>query len=254
MSPKDDYIRQVLTRHAVARGSSSPAERTGQALYPWIAAWAGSCLAEVRFSGSYAKGTGISGTTDVDLFISLKADTNGTLSDIYWNLYRTAQSAGLSPRAQNVSVGIAFQGLSVDLVPGRIQSGYTHWHSLYRRRKDSWTQSNVAKHIEFVGCSGRTEEIRAIKIWRKLAGLDWPSFYLELTVLDACYGRAVGDLANNVWQTFRYIASNLATAHVVDPSNTNNFLSDELTATEKATIIAAANRALAQDNWNKILW
>lgn len=254
MSPKDDYIRRVLAKHAVAQGPGSPAETTGQAMYPWIANWAGTCLAEVRFSGSYAKGTGVSGTTDVDLFISLKSDTSGTLSEIYWNLYRTAHSAGLAPRAQNVSVGVTFQGLSVDLVPGRIQSGYTHWHSLYRRRTDSWTQTNVAKHIEIVGGSGRTEEIRALKVWRKLAGLDWPSFYLELTVLDACHGRAQGDLANNVWQTLRYIQSSFASARVVDPSNTNNYLSDELTAAEKASVVAAAGHALVQDNWGKILW
>ena len=253
MSLQDDFLRLVLSRHSVQTGPSSHAEATGRALYPWISNWAGAYLADVRFSGSYAKGTAVSGTTDVDLFIALNADTPGTLRDIYWSLFQAAAATGLSPRPQNVSVGAVYQEISVDLVPARVQSGYTQWHSLYRRRRDSWTQTNVAKHIEVVGQSRRTEEIRAIKIWRKLCGLDWPSFYLELTVLAACHGRPVGDLANNVWNSFRYIAENLATARVVDPSNSNNVLSDELTAAEKNPIIAQARHALAQQNWGQII-
>ena len=254
MSASDDYIRRVLARYVVATGPNSPPVAAGQALYPWISRWAGAALNDVRFSGSYAKGTAVRGTTDVDLFISLKADTSGTLRDIYWDLYRSAEASNLAPRAQNVSVGTTIQGVSVDLIPGRLQQGYTHWHSLYRRRKDSWTQTNIDKHIQLIGQSGRLEEIRAVKVWRSLSGLDWPSFYLELTVLAACGGRLLGDLANNVWRVFQYIRDNLTNTRVVDPSNSNNYLSDELTMTEKEAIVAAGRNALAQDDWAKILW
>lgn len=250
----DDYLRTVLARHAVATGPGSAAHDAGAELYPWIANWAGAHLAEVSYSGSYAKGTGVSGTTDVDLFISLKANTPGTLKEVYCKLFQAAGAASLSPRAQNVSVGVTHRGVSVDLVPGRIQSGYQNYHSLYRRKADSWTQTNVALHIDTVARSGRTEEIRAIKVWRKLNRLDFPSFYLEMTVIRALKGCRVGNVAANTWEVFRYLAEDFASAGVVDPANTNNCLSDDLTAAEKNKIRALALHARSQGNWENILW
>ena len=69
--------------------------------------------------------------------------------------------------------------------------------------------------------SGRREEIRIIKLWRQQNALDFPSFYLELTVLDALSGKRIGDLANNVWSVFEYLQDNFARARVIDPANTN---------------------------------
>ncbi|HXE57409.1 MAG TPA: hypothetical protein VNK43_05370, partial [Gemmatimonadales bacterium] len=192
--------------------------------------------------------------TDVDLFISLKSDTSGTLKDLYWSLFQAAGVAGLMPRPQNVSVGATFRGISVDLVPGRIQSGYQNYHSLYRRKLDSWTQTNVSLHIDTVANSGRTEEIRAVKIWRKLNRLEFPSFYLELTVINALKGYKVGALADNVWEALRYLSQEFAMASVVDPANSQNQLSDELTAGEKNKIRALALHARAQKQWTEILW
>ena len=50
-----------------------------------------------------------------------------------------------------------------------------------------------------------------------------------------------------------YLRNHFTHACVVDPANTNNIISDELTATEKAEIKAAAERALAADNWGEIV-
>ena len=53
--------------------------------------------------------------------------------------------------------------------------------------------------------SGRTEEIRVLKLWRRQKGIEFPSFYLELTVINALSGRRSGELAANVWTAFAYL-------------------------------------------------
>jgi hypothetical protein len=162
---EDEYLWKVLVKYAPDRAG---AERAAQGIAPDLQRWAGSQLAELTYSGSFAKGTANSLGTDVDLFISLKADTGGTLADIYNNLFRRAQELGWQPVQQNVSVRIQYLGKKVDLVPGRIQSGYQNYHSLYKRKSGSWTQTNVKLHGDTVRESGRTQEIRTIKIWRDL--------------------------------------------------------------------------------------
>ncbi len=194
----DEYVRRVLAKYAVQSGPQSPAERLGGEVAGPLRTWAGSQLNALEYSGSYAKGTGVAGVADVDIFISLKADTTGSLKELYESLFRLAQAQGWSPRRQNVSVGITLGGTRADLVPGRVQAGYQNYHSLFVRKRDSWTQTNVALHIDTVRKSGRVDEIRAIKIWRTLQGLDFPSLYLELFVIQVLAGRSKTDLAENV--------------------------------------------------------
>ena len=154
---------------------------------------------------------------------------------------------------QNVSVGITYDGVKIDLVPGRQQAGYRNYHSLWRRKASTWTQTNVLLHIERVRDSGRTGEIRAIKTWRANHGLDFPSFYLELIVLDALAGCG-SSFANNVQRTLGYIADNLTARTVEDPANTNNTVSDDLTLPEKQVIAAQARLSYLENSWGHTLW
>jgi hypothetical protein len=216
--------------------------------------WAGNWLSKTTLSGSHAKGTSVLGESDVDLFISLRAGTPGTLGDLYNSLYQWAEMEGWSPRRQTVSVGINYNGVAIDLVPAKIQAPYRNWHSLYNNRKSSWTQTNVAIHIQTVSTSGRTDEIRAIKIWRNLRGLDFHSFYLELTVMDSLHRLSTYRLAENVLEALNYIADYLPTARVIDPANSNNIISSSISLTQKTNIALEARRSLQALSWEEIIW
>jgi hypothetical protein len=250
----DEYVEQVLGRYAVLRGPTSPAERLGSIVAAPLRAWAGQQLNALSYSGSYAKETGVRGISDVDVFISLKSDTTNTLKEIYESLYSLALNQGWSPRQQNVSIGVTINGARGDLVPGKVQAGYRNYHSLYLRKRDSWTQTNVTLHVDAVRKSGRLREIRAVKIWRILHGLDFPSLYLELFVIDSLSGRSPTSLADNVLHALRTIGTSLASARVVDPSNTNNVLSDDLTKQEKNRIGGLAAQSAHQQYWKEIIW
>ena len=249
----DAHVKSVIAKYALVGGLTPSVEAAANAVYKIIQVWAQRYLLGVSYSGSSAKGTAIAGIADVDLFISLKPETPGILSDIYNNLANYAGFQQYNPRRQNVSVGITYSGHQIDLVPGRKQSGNTTDHSLYRSKARTWTQTNIDKHINTVRNSGRLDEIRALKIWRALHGLDFPSFYLEMTVINALSGKRSAGIASNVVSVLQYLQDDFTTATVIDPANSNNKLSDDLTAAEKKFISEKAAAHL-KANWPQLLW
>lgn len=247
----NEYLIGILQKYAV---NTSGAEAAGQIIYPVLVKWGNGYLNHAEFSGSLAKGTGISIGTDADIFLSMSSSTPGTLADLYFTLYNAVTNAGYTARKQNVSIGVKVNGYSVDLVPGRRQSQYGNDHSLYRSKVNSWTQTNVAKHIAHVQGSGRHNEIRVIKVWRQLHGLEFPSFFLEMAVIDALAHARTGNLAENVLTILDHIRDKIKTVKYIDPANLNNVVSDDSTVAEKITIAAQAANSRAQQTWGKIVW
>ena len=96
------------------------------------------------------------------------------------------------------------------------------------------------------------QKSRILKLWRDQKHLDFPSFYLELTTINALSG-ARGTLSQNVWATLEYLRDKFSNARVVDPANTNNIISDDLSAAGKASIAAAARQAVNASDWNQIV-
>jgi hypothetical protein len=250
----DQYIASILAKYEVPRGPTSPAERLGGVVAGPLRAWAGPYLHELRYSGSYAKHTGVRGTSDVDVFISFGAGTPATLKDLYGRLYRVASDHGWSPRQQNVSIGVTIGGTRGDLVPGKLQPGQTGFHSLYVRRRDTWTQTNVRLHEDTVRTSGRLREIRALKIWRMLRNLEFPSMYLELFTMRALSGRSTTTLADNFLSGLIAIKNSLGSTRIVDPANSANVLSDDLTVAEKNLLAASARDSSQETSWGRIIW
>jgi len=248
----DTYLQQILAREAVDTSATSPVLGVQTTLQPILNEWAGSQLRAVHPSGSFAKGTANHSGTDIDLFISLKSDTTNTLKEIYSSLFEKMKEKGYSPKQQNVSINLRVNGYDVDLVPAKHQGGNSDDHSLYRRRADTWTQTNVTRHIATVRNGGRTSESRILKLWRDQKQLDFPSFYLELAMINALSG-ARGTLSQNVWTALEYLRDKFSNARVVDPANTNNIISDDLSAAGKAAIAAAAGQARNAPNWNQIV-
>ena len=211
-------------------------------------------MVKAEFSGSMSKGTAISIGTDADIFISLSSTTPGTLQDVYDSLHFAVINAGYPARKQNVSIGTTVNGHKIDLVPGRRQDQYGNDHSLYKSKSRAWTKTNINTHINKVTSSNRVNEIKLTKIWRELHGLSFPSFYLELAVIDALKHARIGDLSSNFLKVLHFLAGDFTRSRYLDPANTNNIISDDLTAQEKQIIAASASEATRQTNWNRIVW
>lgn len=250
----DAYISSIIKGYRVLGDPVSAGGQARKHFSPVIKQWAGPYLLGLKLSGSCAKGTAIKGSSDADLFISLRSTAPGTLGEIYENLYEYICARGYCVRRQNVSIGVEFSGMSVDIIPARKQPGKTSDHSLFKRKTGSWTQTNVQEHVDIVRKSYRLNEIRAMKIWRNLNGLEFPSFYLEMTVLTALSGRHSKRLSNNVWQLLTYLRDDFVGARVLDPANSNNVVSDDLSHKEKSEISTSAALALEQSDWSDIIW
>lgn len=249
----DSYLAGILVREFVDSSPASAVWAARNRLLPMLSNWGGSMLLGVSPSGSFAKGTANRSGTDLDLFISLSPDTRETLREVYESLHSTLSAAGLKPRRQNVSIGVRIGDVDVDLVPGKRQSTLETDHSLYRSKADTWTKTNVQTHIDYVRGSGRQQEIRLIKLWRNQKGLSLPSFYLELAVIRALAFVGGGSLADRVWHALGYLATDFERARFVDPANTNNVVSDDLSASEKAIARTRAQAARAARTWEEII-
>lgn len=255
------YLIQILQKYQ-ARDLINHSVAISQ-LKTTLQTWASSCFVEIKNSGSRAKGTAISLASDVDYLVSLTSDCNensGGLKSIYESLYSRLNGNYQNVRKQNVSVRISLNGLEVDVTPARKQSGNTNNHNLYVSKSDTWKQTNIQRHITDISQSGRTNEIKLLKIWRELNKLDFSSIYLEyLLVNNILLNRSTdaANLGNNVWYALNELAKdfgNPLSVRIVDPANSNNILSDLLNQTEKNKIINAAKLASHQSNWNQVVW
>jgi hypothetical protein len=268
-----EYLLSVLDKYA----RPTDAVRVAEEMFPVIREWAGKSLVDISLSGSYAKETATALGTDVDVFISLGEAGSSfggrSIKDIYWGLFHWLTHRGLRPRAGNVSLRVEIDEIAVDLVPAQLRSGCvceshalknagggtpseirTRDHTLYWKKKDSWVQTNVAEHIRVVTGSGRAREIRALKIWRERQRLDFSSFYLEVTVLDALRGRRTHELGDNVRRVLHYLADEFVHARAVDPANSNNVISDDYGPEEKRRIAMAARKTLQMSRLEQALW
>lgn len=248
----DMYLFRILDRERVDIGPNSPVREVRELLYPTIFRWAGNALNFMEPSGSFAKGTANRSGTDIDLFISVSERSPATLKHMYFSLKEQLRLEGIVARPQNVSLGVKVGGLDVDLVPAKRQAALSTDHSLYRRKADTWTKTNLHTHVNTILGSGRQYEIRLLKLWRDQEGLDFPSFYLELSVLRAL-GTQQASVSHNMLTIFEYLARYFTSARIVDPANQNNVISDELSDVDRARIGRAAALAVQARNWGEII-
>jgi hypothetical protein len=254
------YLQQILIQYQ-ARSLNG---HTGYILQlkSDLRGWAGGCYLDIIDSGSRAKGTAISRASDVDYLVSLSSnchENNGGLKAIYDSLHDFLRGKFNPVRKQNVSFRINLNGLEVDITPARKHAGNTNDHWLHVSKANTWKQTNIQRHISDISNSGRTNEIKIIKIWRELNGLDFPSVYLEYLLLSILSGKSKdpANLADNVWfiiYELKRDSGNPLFSRIVDPANTGNILSDLLTTTEKNTIISRAKVAAQATNWNQIVY
>lgn len=247
----DEYLQQIIQKYQT---NANAATAVAHQIYPTIKAWGGQNLIETIWSGSIAKGTTVSLSTDADVFISLSSTYTDSLSEIFNSLNGALSKAGYTTRKQNVSLRVYTSGCKIEYTPGKRQSQQGYDHSIYKSKSDSWIKTNVKTHISQIKDSGRISEIKLCKIWRELNRFEFPSFFLELAMIDCLSGSKYNDLATNFWQVLGFLADSFVDRVYYDPANTNNRVSDDLNATEKVLIRQAAVNSRSKKAWAEIVW
>ena len=210
-------------------------------------------LLGLTLSGAYAKNTAISLSSHVDILIALSPVPGMEMKNIFWSLLEYLTDHDLDPHTRDVSIRLRSGGLNVDLIfacRDHEASGTT----LFNKRSGRAIHTDVARHVHLIANSGRQQEICALKIWRERMSLDFPSLYLEFTVLRALGSERFGQLADNILTVLRHLSSRLEQAVITAPANPDNILSNDLSAADKKAIAAAARDVLYDENWKQILW
>jgi hypothetical protein len=250
---KDQYAASIIEKYRVVPDTKSTSHRAADEVLPLLKQWGKQHLLGLTLSGAYVKNTAITLSSHVDVLIALSPVPGMEMKNIYWSLFEYLTDHDLRPHTRDVSIRLQNKGFSVDLIPA-YRDRETGSTALFNKRSGKAVHTDVARHVHLIANSGRQQEICAVKIWRERMSLDFPSLYLELTVLRALGSEHFGQLAENILAVLRYFSSRLEQAVVTDPANSDNILSSDLSASDKQAIAKAARDALYDENWKKILW
>lgn len=255
MITTDQYAASMVEKYRVVPDSNSTAHRAANVI-PVLKQWGKQHLLGISLSGAYAKNTAITLSSDVDVLVSLSPVAGMEMKTIFWNLFKYLSDQDLHPHTRDVSIRLRSGEFNVDVIPAcREGDGSGNvLLNLFNKRTGQAVQTDIARHIHLVANSGRQQEICAFKIWRERMSLDFPSLYLESTVLHALSSERFGQLADNFLGVLRYLSHRFEQAVVADPANADNVLSNDLSAGDKKAIATAARDALYEENWKKMLW
>jgi len=249
----DQYASSIVEKYRVIPDTSSTSHIAADEVLPLLKQWGKQYLLGLTLSGAYAKNTAITLSSHVDILIALSPVPGMEMKSVFWGLFKFLSDRDLRPHTRDVSIRLQSKKLNVDLIPARRdRSGAGN--VLFNKRTGQDVHTDVARHVQLVASSGRQQEICALKIWRERMAVDFPSLYLELTVLRALDGERFGQLADNVLVLLRYLSGRFEQAAVKDPANPENVLSNDLSADQKRAIAKAARDVLYDENWKKIIW
>jgi hypothetical protein len=207
--------------------------------------------ARVYYAGSFGKKTMIREQYDLDIVVYWDKDCGYTLKEIFNGVGNVLRQHWTLVNRKTVAWELPFQGgFHIDVVPGSAIDNSFKYANLYRSDNDSSLQTSIKVHIDTVRNSGRSDAIRLMKLWRKRKNVPFKkSLALELITIDGCTGKLTSDLEGQLLATFRHIKDKILTIRLVDPANTNNILSDEISIIDKILIQNAAKAAIDAQYW-----
>lgn len=266
MMSSEAYLTSIIKKYAAIDDALLVFFSLYDKLKEDIKEWAGEHHIETIVSGSRAKKTAISLSSDIDLFVSLRGNKNIYLRDIYDSLHEYLNLSYVNLRKQNVSIRVTLlsdplinRKIDVDITPGVRQPGSSSDHSLYVYKESTWKKTNILKHIFDISFCKRNNEIKLLKIWRERNGLAIPSIYLEYLVIDILRHKSTHE--SMIGYNFYYILSELAKENqnplfkkIIDPANSNNILSNLLTENEKKRVITSARESQKKQDLAEIIW
>jgi hypothetical protein len=253
MTTVNQYASSIVEKYRVISGNGSASHHVADEIIPLLKQWAQQHLLGITLSGAYAKNTAITLSSEADVLILLGPVPGMGMKKIFWNLFEFLTDRDLCPRTSDVSIRVVSSGHPLDLIPACRDEGGSG-NLLFNKKSGVAVSTDVAKHVHLVANSGRQQEICALKIWRERSSLYFPSFLLDLTVLHALESERFGQLADNFLAVLRHLSSRFEHIDLRDPANSENIVSNELSASDKKAIAKAARDALYEENWKRMIW
>lgn len=204
-------------------------------------------------AGSYAKGTMIQASYDLDIVLYWAHDFQYSLQNLYNTVGGFLQSIGKRPRSKRVGWEIPFPGdFHIDVIPGKKIPNKPDYAYLYNNDNNIRFQSSVKKHVSHVKNSRRQDVIRMMKLWKKRNNVSIKTFVLENMVIEGCKGLNRNNLESQLNAAFDFIKDNITTLRIRDPANPQSIISDYMSSEEKNRTRRLANQAIEANSWNQV--
>lgn len=230
----------------------------------------GSACPNIRYGGSYKKGTMIKRAYDLDLptyFAAAETGAGETLEEIYHNVeaalrddyWTEPKGSAIRLRSREGAAGTATAGrdFHIDVVPGRFfdESETDTW--LYQNVPGrERLKTNLDVHIEHVKKSGVRDAIRLMKLWRVDQYVDVRNFVLELLTIELLSGRKAVALPTQLRHILEQFRDHVDDLWVEDPANpSGNDLSELLNESVRFSLrlnAAATLQAVERDGWEGV--
>jgi hypothetical protein len=221
----------------------------------------------IRHTGSYAKGTMIRESYDLDLICHFgNEDTTAgeTLADIFATVKKALEKDyRVNPKTSALRIRSADKDsldldFHIDVVPGRYTGPERSDAFLHvATREKSRLKTNLDTHLSHIRYSGLLDEIRLMKLWNVVTGLLLKTFVLELLTIKVIrMPDAPPNLSDRLLYLWEYLRDNADTFTVEDPANpSGNDLSEYLDAQVRARIKKVATgtlKTIAEKGWEAV--
>lgn len=249
---KEKYLNSIVDKYKPKQQPESTS--AFKDVCSLIKSWAGETLQSLHLVGAHRKETATTISNDVDLLIIMDSKTCFDLKHLYENLSNFLTVEGYSPFEKTISLGIIHSKISFDLIPAMKSSINSANIRVHNRRQNSCIETNILQHTETIKASGLIKLIILTKIWRDLNKLYFPSFYLELCVLDLLHHQKKNSLEKNFLFIMDFLSNDFIETKIIDPANSDNIISDILSYEEKMEITRCANNTRKKASWEEIVW
>lgn len=206
-------------------------------------------------AGSYAKGTMIQAGYDLDIVLNWSYNFHFSPQNLYNEVGIVLQRKGRYPRPKKVGWEIPFPGyFHIDVIPGKQILNQQNLAYLYNSEIGGRFRSSVKLQVNHVKKANRQEIIKLMKLWKIRKDVPIKTFILETMVIDACRGLDRLQLEPQLNHAFEFISENILRIRIVDPSNSQNIISSDLTENDKNRIKNLADEALQARSWPSVIY
>ncbi len=200
------------------------------------------------FGGSKGKKTMIKESYDLDIVLYFPDTTDGSIQNIYDKVARYLGSSNYSIMPKNAAIRVLKRdNYHIDVVPAkRIKDSEDL--AILRDKEKKWIQTSVIRHIASIREFGRRDVIKLLKLWKVRYEIEFPSFILEQLIIRALKNNLKLPLNDAIIEVFEFVSENMESIRLVDPANSNNILTDSISAYDKDVIAQFAGWVLKEND------
>ncbi|KKN47375.1 hypothetical protein LCGC14_0663680 [marine sediment metagenome] len=187
------------------------------------------------------------------LILYWASDAPYTLKNIYKSVGSVLQRNWDYVHKKKVGWELPFKGdFHIDVIPGKYSSTDNTYAYLYNKESGGRFQTSIEIQVNYVKNSKRQDTIRLMKLWKKIKSVPIKTFILEHMTIEGCKGISRNTLEPQLNAVFEYLENNVTTKKISDPANSQNIISNDITAEEKNRIRRLSTKALDAESWSQV--